>query len=128
MATNCDADFQSSVKTQSMQMYIDKKNNTYSMDFVMESFRKNVKTGPRFVCSVCHRQLFRKQVIECKHDRYTTSPTVVALAKKCITETIYRHVMKNVMMTALLIFNHLSCGYVTHVTVKYVLVECLNKV
>ena len=84
---NSDIDFQSSVKTQSSQTYIDKKNQTYSMDFVIESFRKSVKTGPEFVCSVCHRQLFRKQVIECKHDKYTTSPTVLALAKKCITET-----------------------------------------
>src|SRR4029434_6369578 len=83
----CDADFQTTVKTHSSQTYIAKKNQTYSMDFVIESFRKSVKTGPEFVCSVCHRQLFRKQVSESKHDKYTTSPTVLALAKKCITET-----------------------------------------
>src|SRR4029434_1681026 len=46
--------------------------------------------------------------------------------KSALQKHIYK-LVKNVMITALHIFNHLSCGYVTHVTVKYLLVECLNK-
>ena len=44
----CDPVFQSRIKQQSVQTYVDKKNLKLSMDFVIESFRKNVKTGPRF--------------------------------------------------------------------------------
>ncbi|KAK0136497.1 hypothetical protein N1851_027395 [Merluccius polli] len=29
-------------------------------------FREEVSCGPEYVCSVCHRLLFRKQVVECK--------------------------------------------------------------
>ncbi|XP_072239813.1 uncharacterized protein [Leuresthes tenuis] len=56
------------------------------IDFVIGQFRQDVSRGPEYVCSVCHRLLFRKQVIECKRSHYESKrPEVAALAKRCIT-------------------------------------------
>ncbi|KAK0134798.1 OTU domain-containing protein 4 [Merluccius polli] len=49
-------------------------------------FRGEVSRGPEYVCSVCHRLLFRKQVVECKTQSYESKRAeVAALAKRCIT-------------------------------------------
>ncbi|XP_072232324.1 uncharacterized protein [Leuresthes tenuis] len=56
------------------------------IDFVICQFRQDVSRGPEYICSVCHRLLFRKQVIECKRSHYESKrPEVAALAKRCIT-------------------------------------------
>ncbi|KAK0151601.1 hypothetical protein N1851_007100 [Merluccius polli] len=55
-------------------------------------FREEVSCGPEYVCSVCHRLLFRKQVVECKTQSYEGKRAEVAtLAERCITLT-YLHV------------------------------------
>lgn len=56
------------------------------IDFTINQFHQEVRTGPEFVCCVCHRLLFRKQVIECKRDCYKIKGQQIAdLAQKCIT-------------------------------------------
>ncbi|XP_041961680.1 uncharacterized protein LOC121719960 [Alosa sapidissima] len=52
----------------------------------IDHFRQEVSCGPEYVCSVCHRLLFRKQVVKCKRHCYERKGAeVTALANRCIT-------------------------------------------
>ncbi|XP_046381067.2 uncharacterized protein LOC124152241 [Haliotis rufescens] len=58
---------------------------------VTRSFVENISKGPEFVCSVCHRRLFKKQVVQCKKTVYESKGSNVAsVSEKCITDT-YLH-------------------------------------
>ncbi|KAG7999536.1 ATP-dependent DNA helicase PIF1 [Nibea albiflora] len=59
-------------------------------DFVMQRFLDKVKDGPDFVCCVCHRLLFKHQVLQCRRDYYRKKG-VCLIADNCITEN-YLHV------------------------------------
>jgi hypothetical protein len=61
-------------------------NKQTEIDFVIGRFRQEVTRGPEYVCSVCHRLLFKKQVLECKRECYERKGAeVVTLANRCIT-------------------------------------------
>ncbi|XP_048256969.1 uncharacterized protein LOC125382713 [Haliotis rufescens] len=61
------------------------------MENVTQSFAKNISEGPEFVCSVCHRRLFKKQVVQCKRTVYENKGSNIAtVAERCITEN-YLH-------------------------------------
>nr|XP_054593309.1 uncharacterized protein LOC107395497 [Nothobranchius furzeri] len=61
------------------------------IDNVIQLFREKVKFGPQFVCCVCHRLLFKHQVLECKTQQYEIRGSFISsVAKKCITDT-YLH-------------------------------------
>uniref|UniRef100_A0A3B5QQ24 ATP-dependent DNA helicase n=1 Tax=Xiphophorus maculatus TaxID=8083 RepID=A0A3B5QQ24_XIPMA len=61
---------------------------TEEMKAAIQNFYKNIKNGPTYVCTVCHRALFPNQVKRCKRDKYTKNMRVVA---DCLTGT-YVHV------------------------------------
>ncbi|XP_052421004.1 uncharacterized protein LOC127964736 [Carassius gibelio] len=68
------------------------KDRQKDIDFTINQFHQEVNKGPEFVCSVCHRLLFRKQVIECKRDCYKIrGQQITDLAERCITEK-YLHI------------------------------------
>ncbi len=46
-----------------------------------------------YICCVCHRLLFRNQVIQCQVELYGETSEIAALASKCITTT-YLHTPK----------------------------------
>merc|ERR1712082_354676 len=48
----------------------------------MSDFRIRIKSGPTYVCTVCHRAMFRNQVRVCVEAKYTRNP---ALAAACLT-------------------------------------------
>ena len=48
--------------------------------------QKSIKDGPRYVCSVCHKFKFRKQVVECNEENYTKKGAkCTEMANHCIT-------------------------------------------
>ncbi|XP_032413114.1 uncharacterized protein LOC116719398 [Xiphophorus hellerii] len=51
---------------------------TDEMKAAIRNFYKNIKNGPTYVCTVCHRALFPNQVKHCKRDKYTKNMRVVA--------------------------------------------------
>ncbi|KAI7790400.1 hypothetical protein IRJ41_003612 [Triplophysa rosa] len=56
------------------------------MDVTIARFRQEVSKGPEFVCCVCHRLFFRKQVTVCQMESYEEKgERIVALASRCIT-------------------------------------------
>ncbi|XP_034036664.1 uncharacterized protein LOC117519424 [Thalassophryne amazonica] len=75
-----------SVKASSIRKRIVKKEQTGQFEFVVHQFLEKVKDGPEFVCCVCHRLLFRHQVLNCKWEDYRKTETVASIASKCITE------------------------------------------
>ncbi|CAJ1060221.1 uncharacterized protein LOC121898666 isoform X1 [Xyrichtys novacula] len=60
------------------------------MDFVIEQFLEKIKDGPAFVCSVCHRLLFKHQVSRCKLDKYSSNTKTAGVAARCIKD-VYVH-------------------------------------
>ncbi|XP_076120789.1 uncharacterized protein LOC143101377 [Alosa pseudoharengus] len=70
----------------SRDRYATWNNKQKEINFAIDHFRKEVSCGPEYVCSVCHRLLFRKQVVECKRQCYERKGAEVdALANRCIT-------------------------------------------
>uniref|UniRef100_A0A9J8ADG0 ATP-dependent DNA helicase n=1 Tax=Cyprinus carpio carpio TaxID=630221 RepID=A0A9J8ADG0_CYPCA len=62
------------------------KKNQQVCDFVKKQFVDKVSSGPEFVCCVCHRLLFKQQVLCCRTENYNTNSAVSLMAKKCITK------------------------------------------
>ena len=52
------------------------------MQDAIEVFRSNIKKGPTYACTVCHRALFPNQVKCCNRSKYNTNPLV---AQTCLT-------------------------------------------
>lgn len=53
---------------------------------ITDWFKNAVKDGPRYVCSVCHKFKFRKQVVECNEENYTKKGAKCKeMANHCIT-------------------------------------------
>ncbi|XP_076836836.1 uncharacterized protein LOC143482374 [Brachyhypopomus gauderio] len=68
-----------------------RKDNRKDMSYVLEQFRDKIAMGPVHVCAVCHRALFKHQVIKCRKQEYLKkAATVALLADKCITDN-YLH-------------------------------------
>ncbi|XP_059198565.1 uncharacterized protein LOC131978809 [Centropristis striata] len=62
------------------------KEKAEEFDYVTQQFWDKVKDGPDFVCCVCHRGLFKNQVLRCKRDDYTKSKVLRLIADRCISE------------------------------------------
>ncbi|XP_037395199.1 uncharacterized protein LOC108432566 [Pygocentrus nattereri] len=73
---------------------VERRNNEVKrrkeIEHVTEQFRQKIRTGPEYVCSVCHRILFKKQVLKCKKEDFLKRPHIMSVAQKCITDT-YLH-------------------------------------
>ncbi|KAL2076325.1 hypothetical protein ACEWY4_028077 [Coilia grayii] len=54
-------------------------------------FRQNVRQGPTYICTVCHRCLFANQVRRCDSSKYSKDPELAAM---CLTGT-YVHVCED---------------------------------
>ncbi|XP_006824386.2 uncharacterized protein LOC100379079 [Saccoglossus kowalevskii] len=64
-----------------------KVNSMKNIDKVTNTFRNEIANGPKYVCSVCHRRLFRDQVLFCKQEMYfNKGGNVSSIAEKCITK------------------------------------------
>nr|XP_057908359.1 uncharacterized protein LOC131104820 [Doryrhamphus excisus] len=53
---------------------------------VVENFLEKVKNGPQFVCCVCHRLMFKHQVLQCHREHYSKSSASASLVNMCINE------------------------------------------
>ena len=73
-------------KKRNREMHATQNKKQTEIDFVINRFHQEVSRGPEYVCSVCHRLLFKKQVLECKRQCYERkSAEVATLAMRCIT-------------------------------------------
>ncbi|KAI2646116.1 OVARIAN TUMOR DOMAIN-containing deubiquitinating enzyme 10 [Labeo rohita] len=61
---------------------------------IRNNFEQKVNSDLDFVCCVCHRLLFREQVLRCQRDHYNQNSSTMTLAKKCITD-VYLHKCNN---------------------------------
>ncbi|XP_071153638.1 uncharacterized protein [Mytilus edulis] len=70
-----------------LQRRLNKKQNR---DDIANYFRQQVRDGPRYVCSVCHKFKFRKQVVVCDKLKYSKKgDKSIAMANQCITEQFH---------------------------------------
>ncbi|XP_071153640.1 uncharacterized protein [Mytilus edulis] len=59
-------------------------------DDIANYFRQQVRDGPRYVCSVCHKFKFRKQVVVCDKLKYSKKgDKSIAMANQCITQQFH---------------------------------------
>ena len=61
--------FRNKKKQQAKHNRQQRKQKLINMDLV-KTFRQKIKSGPTFVCTVCHRALFERQVQLCRHEKY----------------------------------------------------------
>jgi hypothetical protein len=52
---------------------------------IIKSFENNVKDGPNYVCSACHRIMYRAKVVELNEAKYTKGPSEM-IDKVCSTD------------------------------------------
>ncbi|XP_072562264.1 uncharacterized protein [Paramormyrops kingsleyae] len=79
------------IKSKNIEKRTKEKDKRKDIQYVIEQFRDKINTGPVYICSVCHRMLFKHQVVICRKDQYLRkSQTVALLALQCITDT-YLH-------------------------------------
>lgn len=62
------------------------KQKLLNFDYVIEQFNLKVKDGPGYACCVCHRLLFRNQVLCCHKNKYRHREDICLVADKCISE------------------------------------------
>ncbi|XP_072572246.1 uncharacterized protein [Paramormyrops kingsleyae] len=83
--------FATAVKTRNIEKRVKEKDKRKDIGHVIEQFREKINTGPVYICSVCHRMLFKHQVVICRKDEYWRKSEGIALvASRCITDT-YLH-------------------------------------
>ena len=58
------------------------------IESLKKDFDSAVQEYPEYVCSVCHRLLFRKQVLKCNKAKYETSSSKTRLARTCINDNM----------------------------------------
>ncbi|XP_071150937.1 uncharacterized protein, partial [Mytilus edulis] len=62
-------------------------NKNHNMNDIAMFFRQQVRDGPTYVCSVCHKFKFKKQVVICDKLKYSKKGTnSIAMANHCITQ------------------------------------------
>ena len=55
-----------------------KRSSNISTEKVISNFHSLTKFGPEFVCTCCHRMMYKQSVVHCKRSKYTkTSSTVL---------------------------------------------------
>nr|XP_055041698.1 LOW QUALITY PROTEIN: uncharacterized protein LOC129429201 [Misgurnus anguillicaudatus] len=89
-------------------MYAKRKERQNDIDFTINLFHQEVSRGPECVCCVCHRLLFRKQVIECIRDCYEQKGHKILISKRCITLK-YLHACNNECKSNCYLSGNLSC-------------------
>ncbi|MGL5901713.1 MAG: hypothetical protein ACRCZO_03440, partial [Cetobacterium sp.] len=62
------------------------KQNMKLSDFVRKQFEDKVSSGLDFVCCVCHRLLFKQQVLCCRKEYYNNNSAMSLVANRCITD------------------------------------------
>ncbi|XP_072565389.1 uncharacterized protein [Paramormyrops kingsleyae] len=86
-----DSCYATAVKSRNIEKRTKEKDNRKDIKYVIEQFRQKITKSPEYICSVCHRMLFKHQVLICKKDEYFKKSQAIALvASQCITET-YLH-------------------------------------
>ncbi|XP_052696227.1 uncharacterized protein LOC128174822 [Crassostrea angulata] len=62
-----------------------KQLNLEQEEEVIKSFKRLAMEGPNYVCSCCHRLLFKKQVQACEYQMYTKSESAKCISELCLT-------------------------------------------
>ncbi|XP_052681371.1 uncharacterized protein LOC128162243 [Crassostrea angulata] len=62
------------------------KQMNLEQDEVIRSFKRNAIEGPNYVCTCCHRLLFKKQVQACEYQMYQKSESAKCISEICLLE------------------------------------------
>ena len=61
------------IVTRRKELKEEKCSSTYSLDYYIQRFNRDIREGPYHICVVCSRLLYRKTVVEFKKDKYNCS-------------------------------------------------------
>ena len=61
------------IVTRRKELKEEKCSSTYSLDYYIQQFNRDIREGPYHICVVCNRLLYRKTVVEFKKDKYNCS-------------------------------------------------------
>ena len=78
------ATFRQNVKRMNASQAMLKNVKKHDISNVISNFKKEISNGPEYVCAVCFRLLFRKQVIKCNNNKYKSTDCIsVKYLHKC---------------------------------------------
>ena len=52
------------------EKWMEKKSRTHDIDMYIEKFKKQIKSGPFYICCVCNRTLYKKSVVILRKNKY----------------------------------------------------------
>ena len=61
------------IVTRRKELKESKCSSTYSLDFYIQQFNRDIREGPYYICVVCNRLLYRNTVLQFKKDKYKCS-------------------------------------------------------
>ena len=54
-----------------------KRKRCLSVEYSISAFHSVIKSGPGFVCTCCHRMMYKKSVVQCNKSKYTKTSSNV---------------------------------------------------
>ena len=70
------ASFRHNIRKKNISRAMLKKAKKHDINNVLSDFQKEISNGPEYICAVCLRLLFRKQVIKCNKNKYQSSDCI----------------------------------------------------
>ena len=67
----------SCIKDKNKEAMANARTRTVLIESAIAAFHSEVKLGPEFVCTCCHRMMYRKSVVACNKGKYTKTSTDV---------------------------------------------------
>ncbi len=71
-----DANFRQNLKRKNSSRVAMKKGKKHNINNVISDFKKEISKGPEYVCAVCMRLLFCKQVVKCNKNKYRNTDCI----------------------------------------------------
>ena len=58
-------------KESNKKTMVNKRKRNVSIEHAISAFNCEIRNGPDFVCTCCHRMMYKKTVVSCNKDKYT---------------------------------------------------------
>ncbi|CAB3988273.1 Hypothetical predicted protein [Paramuricea clavata] len=77
------------------EKWMEKKSLTHDIDMYIEKFKKQIKSGPFYICCVCNRTLYKKSVVILQKNKYPRQDCLCFNVLLMAKTTSAKHAMLN---------------------------------
>ena len=68
-------------KESNKKTMVNKRKRNVSIEHAISAFNCEIRNGPDFVCTCCHRMMYKKTVVPCNKDKYTKASNAIYTSK-----------------------------------------------